>query len=181
VGRHYLIAEGGEIARRRPLLPPGLLIEVWPDLHAPGEFWVGESAKALLDEAGAPLAARLTLDAAPVPIYYGPRLWDAESLPTEESLQTRVLSAHGIAAAWITLDRFGVRTRHEPRSPADPAFYLRRAGGRAAHLWRLFQSRREATVYMAEYYADDTQARAWAEGLAVDTWDDLMERHATRT
>jgi hypothetical protein len=156
-----------------------MLIEVWPDLHAPGEFWVGEGAKALLDEAGAPLAARLALDAASVSIYYGPRLCDAESLPTEESLQTRVLSAHGIAAAWTTLDRFGVRRRHEPRSPTDPAFYLRRAGGSAAHLWRLFQSRREATVYMAEYYGDDAQGRAWAEGLAVDTWDELIERHAT--
>jgi hypothetical protein len=158
-----------------------MLIEVWPDLHAPGEFWVGESAKALLDEAGAPLAARLTLDAATVPIYYGPQLCDAESLPTEESLQTRVLSAHGIAAAWITLDRFGARTRHELRSPTDPVFYLRRAGGSAAHLWRLFQSRREAVVCMAEYYGDDAQAREWAEGLAVGTWDELIERHATRT
>jgi len=173
------VADSGEIARRRPLVPAGRLVEAWPDLRARGEFWMGESAKTLLDGAGAPLPAKLELGAAAVPVYYGPRLCDVDSLPAEESLQTRVLSARGIAAVWITLDRFGERTQYEPRSPTDPVFYLRRPGGGATHVWRLFQSRREASVYMAEYFGDDPEGRQWADELAAATWDEMIERHAT--
>ena len=180
MGRLYLVADGGEIARRRPRVPPGSLVEAWPDLYARGEFWMGETAKALLDGTGAPLSAKLELDSAAVPVYYGPRLCDVESLPAEESLQTRVLSARGLAAAWITLDRFGERTQYEPKSPTDPAFYLRRPGGRASHVWRLFQTRGEAGVYMTEYYGDDPEARQWVEGLAAGTWEEMIERHAIR-
>jgi hypothetical protein len=178
VSRHYLVADHGEIARRRPLVPAGRLVEAWPDLYARGEFWMGESGKTLLDGAGTPLPAKLELDGAAVPVYYGQRLCDVDSLPDEESLLTRVLSAHGIAAACITLDRFGERTQYEPESPADPVFYLRRPGGRAAHVWRLFQSRREASVYMAEYFGDDPAGRRWADELAAGTWDEMIERHA---
>lgn len=178
MGSLFLIADGAEITRRRPLVPAGRLVEAWPDLYARGEFWVGESAKALLDGTGAPLPARLELDAAAVPVYYGPRLCDIESLPAEESLQTRVLSAHGLAAAWITLDRFGERSQYEPKSPADPVFYLRRPGGSAAHVWRLFQSRREAWVYLGEYFGDDPEGRQWADALPAATWEDLIARYA---
>jgi hypothetical protein len=139
---------------------------------------MGESAKALLDGTGAPLPAQLELDSAAVPIYFGPRLCDIESLPAEDSLQTRVLSAHGVAAVWITRDRFGERNHYEPKSPADPVFYLRRPGGSAAHLWRLFQSRREASVYMAEYFGNDPDGRQWADGLA-ESWEEMIERYAT--
>src|SRR4030095_6297170 len=52
--------------------------------------------------------------------YYGPRLQDVESLPLEDSLRARVLSAHGIAAAWITYDQFRARTVYEPTAPAAP-------------------------------------------------------------
>jgi hypothetical protein len=180
LGKLYLVADGGEVARRRPLVPAGRLVEAWPDLHTKGEFWMGEAAKALLDATGVPLEAKLELDAAAVPVYYGPRLCDVESLPLEESLQTRALSARGIAVAWITVDRFGERTQYEPRSPVDPVFYLRRPGGRAAHLWRLFQSRAEAQVYMVEYFGNDPEGRQWAEGLAAATWDEMIERRATR-
>jgi hypothetical protein len=161
-------------------VPAGSLVEAWPDLHVRGEFWLGETAKMLLDGTGTPLPAKLELDAAAVPVYYGPRLCDIDSLPAEESLQTRVLSSRGIAAAWITLDRFGERTQYEPKSPADPVFYLRRPGGSAAHVWRLFQSRREASVYMAEYFGDDSEGRQWADELAAGTWDEMIARHMAR-
>src|SRR5207244_3590585 len=82
---------------------------------------------------------------------------DLESLPREESLKTRVLSAHGIAVAWITLDRFGQRASHEPTSPDDPVFHLRRVGGGAGHLWRLFRTRQEAVVYLGEAYGRDSE------------------------
>lgn len=180
LGRLYLVADGGEITRRRPLVATGRLVEAWPDLHTKGEFWLGEDAKALLDATGEPLPAKLELDPGAVPVYYGPRLCDVESLPAEESLQTRALSARGIAVAWITLDRFGERSQYEPASLVDPVFYLRRPGGRAAHVWRLFQSRAEARVYMAEYFGNDLEAQQWAEGLAAGTWGEMIARYATR-
>jgi hypothetical protein len=180
MARLYLVPDGGEIARRRTLLPPGRLVEVWQDLYVAGEVWMGESSKALLDSVGEPLPAKLALDGARVAVYYGPRLRDVESLPMEESLQTRVLSAHGIAVAWITYDQFGERTVYEPTGPADPVFYLRRPGGTTAHTWRLFRTRREAHVYMAEYYGKDSEARDWVEGLAVETFDELLSRYAER-
>jgi hypothetical protein len=178
LGKLYLVTDSVEITRRRPLVAAGLLVEAWPDLHTKGEFWMGESSKTLLDAVGEPMQARLVLEPAAVPVYYGPRLCDVESLPAEESLQTRALSSRGIAVAWITLDRFGERTQYEPTSPVDPVFYLRRPGGRAAHVWRLFQSRAEAQVYMAEYFGNDPEGQQWALGLAAATWDEMIERYA---
>src|SRR5574342_183641 len=176
MGRLYLVPDDGEIVRRRSLVAAGRLVEAWPDLHTKGECWIGEGAKALLDATGAPVHVKLELDPASVPVYYGPRLCDIESLPGQESLQTRALSARGIAVAWITIDRFGVRTQYEPKSPLDPVFYLRRPGGKAAHVWRLFRSRAEAQVYMAEYFGNDEEGRVWAEGLAAATWEEMIER-----
>jgi hypothetical protein len=178
VGRLYLVADGGEIAKRRRLVPAGRLLEAWPDLHTKGDFWMGVEAKTLLDATGELLLPKLELEASAVPVYYGPRLCDVESLPAEESLQTRALSARGIAVVWITVDRFGERTQYEPKSPVDPVFYLRRPGGSAAHVWRLVQSKAEAVVYMAEYFGDDPGARQWAEELAAANWEQMIERYA---
>ena len=180
MARIFLVGDGAEIAARRRRLPSGRLVEAWPDLYAAGDFWVGEASKVLLDGQGAPLPAKLSLEGSTVPIYYGPRLSDVESLPLEESLRGRILSAHGIAAAWITLDQFGERVVHEPSSPTDPIFYLRRPAGTAAHVWRLFRSKREARVYMAEYYGRDSEGREWADGLHVETFDELLRQYGTR-
>ena len=173
----YLVSGAGEIARRRKLLGPGRLVETWPDLYVAGDFWVGETSKALLDGVATPLGIKLTVDGSAVPVYYGPRLSDMESLPMEESLRARVLSAHGIAVAWITLDQFGQRTVYEPHGPADPIFFLRRPAGTVAHIWRFFTRRREAHVYMAEYYRKDGEGRDWAAALPAETFDELLERH----
>ena len=178
MGKLYLVADAGEIAKRRRLVPAGRLVEVWPDLYTRGEFWMGEDAKALLDATGDPIRPKLELEGAAVPIYYGPRLCDVESLPGEESLQTRALSARGIAVVWITMDRFGERTHYEPKSPMDPVFYLRRPGASAAHVWRLVQSKAEAVVYMAEYFGDDPGAQQWAQALTAATWEEMLERFA---
>ncbi len=161
-------------------MPPGRLVETWQDLYVAGDFWLGESSKALLDATGEPLAVKLSLESDAIPIYYGPRLQDVESLPMEESLRARVLSAHGVAVAWISVDQFGQRVMHQPSGPSDPIFYLRRPAGTAVHVWRLFRTRREAHVYMAEYYGKDSEGRDWAEGLAVETFQELLERHARR-
>lgn len=180
MARLHALPDAGEVARRRRLLPPGRLLEAWPDLYVAGQAWVGDHARALLEEAGGPLPVTLSVEAAAVPIYYGPRLSDVESLPLEESLRARVLSAHGIAVAWITYDQFGQRTVYEPSGPADPIFYLRRPAGSAAHVWRLFRTKAEARVYMAEYYGRDSEGRDWAESLPAETFDELLARQGPR-
>lgn len=177
--RIFLVGDPAEIARRRKQVPAGSFVEAWPDLHVRGDAWVGETSKRFLDIPGDPLPARLSVDGARVPVYYGPRLCDVDSLPAEESLCSRVLSAHGIAVAWITLDAGGARAPYQPQSPEDPIFFLRRPGGSAAHLWRLFRTREEAVVYMREYYGRDPEGAAWAEALPAASWDELIERHAT--
>lgn len=203
MGRIYLVSDRAEIDRRRRALP-GVLIEVWPDLHwddpiwlgpdetrraaylaaarerpPAGLFWIGETSKAALDGGGDPLACDLAIDEAAVPIYYGPRLADAESLPAEDSLRARILSAHGIAAVWITYDRFGVRTEHQPRSPLDPVFFLRRPRARAVHLFHAVATKTEAVAFMARQTADDPDAADWAARLPAEDFADLVQRHAS--
>jgi len=175
VSRLYLVHGGDEIPRRRALLPTGSVVEAWGDLFTPGLVWMGEESKALLESVGEPMTVRQVVPAERVAVYYGPRLTDLESLPTEESLRARVLSAHGIAVAWITLDRFGQRTAYEPKAPADPVFHLRRRGGSAGHLWRLFRAKREAVVFMGEAYGTPSEAGDWAEGLEVTDFDALVK------
>lgn len=171
--RIYQLAGADEIARRRRLVPPAQIVEAWPDLQQPDHFWVGEDTKALLDTADGPIPPVRAIDAAHVRIYYGPRLVDVESLPPEQSLQARVVSAGGIAVAWITIDRFGRTTPHEHGSPADAVFYLRRPRAGRAHLWRLFRTRDEAIAFANEQ-DDDPEAVAWARALPAETFVDLL-------
>ena len=133
MSRLYFMHDGQEMVRRRGQVPKGSVVEAWADMAVGGgTFWVGEGSKALLDAAGAePMKATLAVPAEVVGIFYGPHLCDLESLPREESLRARVLSAHAIAVAWITLDPSGQRTAHDAASPADPVFHLRRPGGGA--------------------------------------------------
>ncbi|HXG02753.1 MAG TPA: hypothetical protein VNO23_04990 [Candidatus Binatia bacterium] len=177
MSRLYLVGDGETIARRRATAPAGTVIEAWPDLYTRGLYWLGEESRRLLDVEGEPVVEHLSLPADAVAVYYGPRLTDLDSLPPEDSLKARVLSAHGIAAAWITLDRFGQRVSHTPASPTDPVFHLRRRGGGAGHLWRLFRTRPEAVIFMDETYGEDPEAREWAESLAAEDFDDLLRRH----
>lgn len=177
MSRLYLVADGETIAKRRASAPPGTVIEAWPDLYTHGLYWLGEESRRLLEAGGEPVVERLSLPADAVPVFYGPRLTDLDSLPPEESLKARILSAHGIAAAWITLDRFGQRVGHTPASPTDPVFHLRRRGGGAGHVWRLFRTRPEAVIFMGEAYAGDPEAREWAASLAAEDFEDLLRRH----
>jgi hypothetical protein len=179
MARLYFMAGGDEMVRRRTRVPKGSVVEAWADRRGGGAFWVGEDSKRLLDEAGeAPMPAGLTVPDDAVPVFYGPRLCDVESLPREESLRARVLSMQGIAAAWITLDRFGERVSYEPQSPADPVFHLRRPGGGAGHVWRRFETQREAMDFMREAYGADSEGYEWAETLAVSDFEALLKRFA---
>jgi hypothetical protein len=176
----YLTTAKDEIVRRRALVPKGRIVEAWPDQGDPNAFWIGDETRALLESVGGPVATELALPAERVAVYYGPQLTDLESLPREESLRSRVLSARGIAVAWITLDRFGQRASYEPESPSDPVFHLRRVGGGAGHLWRLFRTRDEAVTYMGEAYGRDSEGAEWARGLAVADFEELLRRWAER-
>jgi hypothetical protein len=202
VGRVYLVSDHGEIARRRRALP-GRLIEVWPDLYLGDLFWlgddearraayavehrqsgpdalywVGEASKAALDEVGRPLAWDLAIEETSVPIYYGPGLTDTESLPSEDSVRARVLSAHGIAAIWATYDASGTRVEHHPTSPLDPIFHLRRPGGKIVHLFRALTTRAEAINVMVAGPSREPGASDWAQHLVAEDFEDLVRRHA---
>ncbi len=177
MGRLYLIADSGEIVERRKQLP-GRLIEAWPDLYQPGDYWMDEESKVALDSVGDPIQPKLVLPGGAVPIYYGPRLGDLESLPREDSLQTRVLSAHGIAVVCVTVGSSGERAAHTPQSPLDPVFFLRRPGGSSAHVWRLFTTKREAMSWVAQSFPADPEAVDWATTLPVESYTDLLDRRA---
>ena len=178
MSRLYLTTAKEEIARRRALAEKGRIVEAWPDQADGSAVWIGEDTRALLESLGGPLAVELSLPAESVAVYYGPQLCDIESLPREESLKTRVLSGHGIAVAWITLDRFGQRASYEPASPVDPVFHLRRVGGGAGHLWRLFRARAEAVTYMNESYGRESEGAEWARALVVEDFTGLIKRYA---
>jgi hypothetical protein len=175
----HLIEATPEIGRRRNALPPGTLLEAWPDLVEPGVSWVGDEAKQLLESVGLPIPPKLSVDGDWIRIYYGPRLRDVGSLPREESLRARVLSAHGLAVAWMTIDEHGERATHEAAATNDPIFYLRRPLGDTAHLWRLFRAKRDAVAFMEAHFADDPEARHWAMGLPVDDFQSLVDRAST--
>jgi hypothetical protein len=181
MGRLYCMTDGDEMVRRRARVPKGSVVEAWADRRGGGVFWVGEESRRLLDEAGdTPMAVRLSLLADAVPVFYGPRLCDVESLPREESLRARALSTQGIAVAWITLDRFGERVSYEPASPADSVFHLPLPGGGAGHVWRRFETRREAIDFMREAYGADSEGLEWAEALPVESFDALLRRFAEK-
>jgi hypothetical protein len=203
MGHLFLVTDRAEIDRRRRLLGPGEVVEVWEALYAPdvawlgdpelrriayrrtgtipspGLFWIGESAKAALDRTGAPLPHLLAIPEPSIPVYYGPWLRDTESLPTEESLKARVLSGRGIAVAWATYDATGARLEYQPAGPLDPVFFLRRTRSRTLHAWRLFRSRAEAARYAAEALKEDEDAGRWAEAVPATDFEDLVRSFGT--
>lgn len=175
----YLVADRDEIARRRGQAT-GSLVEAWADLADPTHVWLSEESKAALDRLGPPLTCVLAIPERAIPVYYGPRLADLESLPSGASLRSRVLSVRGIAVAWATLDASGRRNEFQPASPADPTFHLRRPGTQRAHLWRLFRSRVDAVAWVAEYLLGDEEARQWAADLPASEFSDLVGRFGQR-
>jgi hypothetical protein len=202
MGRIYLVTDRVEIERRRQALP-GVTVEVWPDLYAGdlfwlgdeeqrreaytavtrdrppvGVYWIGETSKAALDGAGQRLAWDLAIDESLVPVYFGSRLADADSLPHADSIRARALSAHSIAVAWSTYDRLGQRVEYRPASPLDEKFYLRRPRGKTLHLFHGFRTKADAIAAMADRAADDPAACAWAESLPVPDFTALMNRAA---
>ena len=173
------MTDGGEMVRRRAQVAKGSVVEAWPDMTVGGgTFWVGDESKTLLDAVGpSPMAAKLSLPADAVPIFYGPQLCDLESLPREESLRARVLSSHGVAVARVTLNPMGERASHEPKSLDEPVFHLRRPGGGSGHLWRLFRTKAAAVAWMEHTYGKDSEGAEWARALPAEDFEALLKRH----
>jgi hypothetical protein len=177
MSRIFLVPDGPAVTRRRQNVRTGQIIEAWPDLYVAGPVWMAEESRQTLESVSGPLETALAVDAERVTIYYGPRLVDLAALPAEVSLKARILSAHGMAGAWITLDQFGERVVHRAESPLDPVFFLRRPGAAVAHQWRLFRTKSEAVLFMREHYGNDPEASDWAARLAVESYEELLERH----
>lgn len=180
MGKLYLLADAAGIVERRQALPPTTYMELWQDLYHPGTVWVGEMGKRLLEDLGGDLKVIMVLNEVAIPVYYGPGLRDVGSLPMEESVRLRVAAGHGIAVAWITYGGQGQRRRHDPSSPLDPIFYLRRPSTNEAHLWCLFRAKGEALTFMAEHFAEDLEAQEWAADLSVEDFDGLVQRYGAR-
>src|SRR5262249_25350868 len=137
----------------------------------------GEESRRALDAAGAgPIAPLLAGGDTGVTPYYRPRPARVGSPPSEEALPAPVPSPHGIPGGPVPDGQSRAPARHHAAPPTRPVLRLRRAGPRVAHRWRLFRTRREALVYMAEYYGKDAEARQWAEALPVADFEELLSR-----
>ncbi len=171
----FRIHDGQAVRERQRALPRGTVAEAWPDVFEPGTFWISDATKQLLDGAGAPLTPGAVVDASRIAIFFPDGLRENASLPSEGSLRVRVLAGHGIAVTWYgTPSQAGGRPLPEPTSPEDAFFYLMKLGGSRNHAWRLFRSRTEALELMARFFPNDARAQAWAEGLPVARYPDLL-------
>jgi len=110
MGSLYCVSDKEEIDRRKKLLDKSVFVDVWRDLYIPniswlgddqrmtysqkrerpptGLCWMGEASKKALDSVGEPLQRVLFLAEHAVPVYYGPRLTDLESLPSSGAFRS---------------------------------------------------------------------------------------------
>jgi hypothetical protein len=177
----FRIENGRAVRERQRALPQGSVVDAWPDVFEPRTFWIGETTKRILDAAGAPLPASAVVEASRIAVFFPDEPHDRASLPSEESLRVRVLSAHGIAVTWFgTTEGMARRPLPEPVSPEDAFFFLMRMGSRINHAWRLFRTRDEAIEFMPRHFADDAEARAWAETLPAGSYSELLRRGIER-
>ncbi len=175
MSRIYRINDGKAVRERQRALPKGTVVEAWLDVFHPGIFWVSEATKRLLDGEGTPLTSSAVVESARIPIFFPDEPRDSASLPSEDSLRVRVVAGHGIAVTWYgATSQVSGRPLPEPTSPEDAFFFLMQMGGSANHAWRLFRTRDEAAEFMARHFADDAKARAWAEGLPMARYSELL-------
>lgn len=179
--RIFRIDDGRALRERQRALPQGTVVDAWPDVFEPRTFWIGETTKRMLEEAGAPLPASAAVEGSCIAIFFPDEPRDQGSLPPEESLRVRVLSGHGVAVAWFgTTVGMGKRPLPEPVSPEDAFFFLMRMGSRINHAWRLFRTRDEAIEFMRRHFPDDMEARAWAETLPLASYSALLRTGSER-
>lgn len=176
----YRVDDGPGLRERQRALPKGTVAEVWPDVFAPGMFWISEATKELLEGVGGPLRPSAVVESSRILIFYPDEPRDLVSMPLEDSVRGRVLAGHGIAATWYgTTAHPGIRPLPEPATPEDAFFYLMRVGSRTNHVWRLFRTREEAVEFIGRTFPHDARASAWAESLPVARYLDLLRGDST--
>ena len=98
---------------------------------------------------------------------------------TEEDLRELFQQAGTVESVRIVTDQFTGRPRGfgfvEMATKEELAKAIEMLNG------RLFRTKPEARVYMAEYYGRDSEGRDWAETLPAETFDDLLARQRPRS
>lgn len=152
---------------------PGRYVEIWPDVFDEKLFWVGGSAKALLDEVKVPHAVRLTVDEDRVPIFFGDRAPGApDVLPEAESVRARSLAGRGIGVALV--EEGGSRPSVEPSGPEDAYFFLSRPRAGRYFIWRLFRSKADAREFVRKHKVADADLEGWIASAPVETFEELV-------
>ncbi|MBI3989395.1 MAG: hypothetical protein HY347_07235 [candidate division NC10 bacterium] len=182
----YRLGDAAEILKRKQAIPPGVPAQVWGDvleqskvglLRLPKFFWVDEETKMVLDGLGDPLKPLFAIDGEKIPIFSLKPPEGREGYPSETSVRVRVIAGHGIGVAWLQCDPGEARLLHEPSSPRDAFFFLKRVGFHATHLWRLFRSREDARWFVNTYSPEDPQASTWPDLLPADDFEDFLRRY----
>lgn len=152
---------------------PGRYFEIWPDVFDGKLFWVGEAAKALLDDVKAPHTVQFTVEDERVPIFSGARSTEAaDVLPEAGSVRARTLAGRGIGVA--LLEEGSGRPSVEPSGPEDAYFFLGRPGAGRYFVWRLFRSKDDAREFVRKHRVSDAELEAWLATAAVDRFADLV-------
>jgi len=182
----YRLGDIAEILKRKQAIPPGAPAQVWGDvleqskvglLHLPKFFWVDEATKRVLNGLGDPLESLFAVDGERIPIFSLKPPADMEDYPSETSVRVRVIAGHGIGVAWLQCDPGGTPLLHEPSSPRDAFFLLKRVGSNVTHLWRLFRSREDARWFLNTYFPEDPQVSTWPDLLPADDFEDFLRRY----
>ncbi len=159
---------------------PGGYFEIWPDVFDGKLFWVGGSAKALLDELKVPHALQLAVEDDRVPIFYGDRSPEApDILPDAESVRTRTLAGRGIGVALV--EEGGSRPSVEPSGPEDAYFFLSRPRAGRYFIWRLFRSKEDAREFVRKHKLADADLEAWIATATVERFEDLARLASQKT
>jgi len=170
----------GELWRQLRERLKGRYVEIWSDVFEEGIFWVGDEARAALEEVKIPFEIVRQIPAARVKVYHASHLnTDPESLPSEDSVRARVLAGHGIAAVLVFVGDGKAMPPEEPTHPRDALFFLSRPGAKHYYLWRLFRSKEDAERHVAQKLKEDEGAHAWLASLPVLSYGELAETGAS--
>jgi len=179
VNRLYLTTVRDEIARRRPLVPKGRVVEAWVDHHDGNAVWIGDETKALLDEAGGPLKVDLSLPAERVPSTTARRC--ATWSRCRARNRSRRACSPRTGSRWPgSRSTASVSARPMSRSrPPIRSSICDASGAAPATSGRLFQTRREAVVYNGRVVRSGIpRAPSGRKTLDVSDFEDLVKRFA---
>lgn len=154
----------------------GRYVEIWADVFEEGIFWVGDEAKAVLEEVKVAFRVLNRIPAGRITIFHAARLApDPESLPNEQSVRARTLAGHGLGAVLVFVGDGQQMPPEEPSSPKDALFSLSKPGANQYYLWRLFRSKEDAEHYVSQKLKDDEGAKGWVASIPVAAYGELLQ------